>query len=102
MARLNAKDALRMFGGARKAMEVAGRISKAHDGVTLEILTHANDENPSDSFLNAVFEYDAARAKGYERARAELVEYLWTRDLGLSHECDGDGSGGIVVSYRIV
>lgn len=101
MAKLNSKDALRMFGGARKAKEVAGRISKAH-GVSLEILTHTNDENPSDNFLNAVFEYDAAMAKDYERARAELVEYLWTRDLGISHECDGDGASGIVVSYRIV
>lgn len=101
MARLNAKDALRMFGGARKAREVAGRISKAH-GVSLEILTHTNDENPSDNFLNAVFEFGADRSKDYEKARDELVEYLWTRDLGLSHECDGEGSEGIVVSYKIV
>ena len=83
------------------------RIRKAHN---LKVLgtEESADEDGNHSHAMVMFGYDNSSRKvgkaykDFEEARLDVIYLLKLFDLGLEFECNGDGDGCILMSYRII
>lgn len=83
------------------------RIRKAHN---LKVLgtEESTDEDGKHSHAMVLFGYDNSKRKvdktykDFEEARLDVIYLLKLFDFGLEFECNGDGDGCILMSYRII
>lgn len=83
------------------------RIRKAHN---LKVLgtEESADEDGKHSHAMVLFGYDNSKRKvdktykDFEEARLDVIYLLKLFDFGLEFECNGDGDGCILMSYRII
>lgn len=86
---------------------VLERIRKSHG---LKILASEESADEEGTYSNAMvlFGYDNSEKgvekayKDFEEARMDVLYHLRLFDLGLQFECNGDGDGCILMSYRII
>jgi len=98
------------FGGKRKLNKICKNISCGCYPIKVYCDKFVNEEEPSDNWPNVIFEEpamqnDSETERNTElliRARELLCESLAEKKLELQHECNGDGDGVIMMSYRIV
>lgn len=95
---------------ARKVSEICGGMSvlrkTANDlsrkyGIIVAAEPFVNEENPSDNWMNLVFEYPLDKDSEFIAARDEFAEFLSGKGLSFRYECSGDGETGIIASYRV-
>lgn len=83
------------------------RIQKAHNLKVLGTKESADDDGKH-SHAMVLFGYDNSKRKvdkaykDFEEARLDVIYLLKLFDFGLEFECNGDGDGCILMSYRIV
>lgn len=83
------------------------RIRRAHN---LKVLgtEESADEDGKHSHAMVLFGYDNSKRKvdkaykDFEEARLDVIYLLKLFDFGLEFECNGDGDGCILMSYRII
>ena len=103
------KQACKEFGngstrkGELAIARLAAKVAKKH-GIGVAILPHINEEEPSDNWLNAIFQYrvngKVDQTNAFKDAFEEVSDAFWKHGLALSYECSGDADG-IVESYRV-
>ena len=83
------------------------RIRRAHNLKALGTEESA-DEDGKHSHAMVLFGYDNSKRKvdkaykDFEEARLDVIYLLKLFDFGLEFECNGDGDGWILMSYRII
>ena len=83
------------------------RIRRAHNLKALGTEESA-DEDGKHSHAMVLFGYDNSKRKvdkaykDFEEARLDVIYLLKLFDFGLEFECNGDGDGCILMSYRII
>lgn len=97
------REAYKAYGNKKSLDKFCEGVAKRH-GITVVPAGVVDEENPSDNYLTIYFEYKGNDdgAANFIRAIDEVSRKLATRGLALSHECNGDGSIGIIQSYRVV
>ena len=83
------------------------RIRRAHN---LKVLgtEESADKDGKHSHAMVLFGYDNSKRKvdkaykDFEEARLDVIYLLKLFDFGLEFECNGDGDGCILMSYRII
>ena len=83
------------------------RIRKAHN---LKVIGTEESADEEGTYSNAMvlFGYDNSAKriekayKDFEEARMDVIYFLKLFDLDLQYECNGDGDGCILMSYRII
>lgn len=105
MAEMTARRVYREVGGKEAFNGMLERIRKAHG---LKVLsTDESTDNEGHSAAMVLFGYDNdeknvdAAFKQFDEALSDVIYLLNLFDLNLRHECNGDGDGCILVSYRI-
>ena len=107
---MTAKQIYRKIGGKLGEIGFNGvleRIRKAH-GLKVLASEESADEYGKHSNAMVIFGYDNSETgfeesyRDFEEARMDVLYHLRLFDFGLQFECNGDGDGCILMSYRII
>lgn len=101
--RLTYAQAIRRFGGIRKMRSVLDSIGNPLD-IRIFAEHQFNEEEPEDKnqdWLNILFEYKPVVDGNFTKALDDVTTAFYKAGLFLSYECNGDGNGTIIMSYRV-
>lgn len=94
------KEAYEQFGGKDELVSLCDTIAKTH-GIIVTADEVVDEENPSDNYLCIYFEYRDKDAPNFASAADAVLTALEKRGLTMNYECNGDGSVGIIRTYRV-
>ena len=104
---MTARQAYKTIGGKSAFCAYLKKIRQKHNLKILETYPISTDGEEEGSAAVVVFGYDNSDI-GIEKAYAEygaaldeIMDFLARKDCMLSHECNGDGDGRILMSFRI-
>ena len=97
------REAYKAYGGKRALDGMCSAVAKKY-GISVVAGGVVDEENPKSNFLTIQFEYKGTdeNAKKFLLALDTVNRRLMKKGLGLQHECNGDGSIGIIRSYRVI
>jgi hypothetical protein len=98
------KQSVRKFGGIKKLRSELKEIENALKGVKIFAEHQFNEEEPEDmtqDWLNIIIEYKPVVYGNFNKALDDVIAALYKVGLFLCYECNGDGNGTIIMSYRV-
>ena len=103
---LTYKQVIRKFGGVRKMRSLFDKIAK-RNGIRIAVVHQFNEEESKDmsqDWANLLFFYGFTEKnrKGFTKAAERIETELRKKGMDYEYECNGDGDGEIIMSYRIV
>ena len=103
---LTYKQAVGKFGGVRKMRSLFNKIAKKN-GIRVAVAHQFNEEESGDmtqDWANLLFFYGFTEKdhKGFVKAGERIERELHKKGLDYEYECNGDGDGEIIMSYKIV
>lgn len=97
------REAYKTYGGKKALDKMCNAVAKKY-GISVVATGVVDEEDPKSNFLTIQFEYsgsDEGRKK-FLLALDTVNRRLMRKGLELQHECNGDGSIGIIRSYRVI